>query len=124
MLAAATPLLAAAPLVAVVTAMIALGLRASLAGAIGLALAFGLLPLGFDLSAGGTLPVWLRGSLQPLYHPGTLLAVGVVGSAAMTEARGAHCAGRAGCPPAARAGRRGTGRHPGPCTRDGACRHD
>jgi len=59
MLAAAAPLLAAVPLIAVVTAMIALGLRASLAGAIGLALAFGLLPLGFDLSAGGTLPIGL-----------------------------------------------------------------
>jgi lactate permease len=59
MLAAVAPLLAAAPLVAVVTAMVLLGLPAALAGTIGLALAFGLLPLGFDLSAGGTLPVGL-----------------------------------------------------------------
>lgn len=53
---AAAPLLAALPLVAVVAAMVVFGLRAALAGAIGLVLAFALLPLGFDLSAGGTLP--------------------------------------------------------------------
>jgi lactate permease len=56
---AAAPFLAALPLVVVLAAMIFLGLRAALAGAIGLALAFALLPLGFDLSAGGTLPLAL-----------------------------------------------------------------
>lgn len=47
--------LAAVPLVAVVIAMAA-GLRAAVAGALGLGLALALLPLGFDLTAGGVLP--------------------------------------------------------------------
>lgn len=57
------PLLAAAPLVAVVAGMTLLGLRAAMAGGIGLALALALvlpgLPGGFDLTAGGALPVAL-----------------------------------------------------------------